>query len=274
MSGGIVTGYDGSPGSEQALRWAVREARERGITLTACLTWLPDLLAPQDETMARRRGEELLTNGLRYATTLLGASRVHPVMVRGSAARALCDLSQEAELVVVGARGHGELPGLLLGSVSWQVAGYAHCPVVVVRGPWRPANRPPGPVVAGVDVAADAPAALAFAFTEAALRDVPLVAVCAQADAIGVIGGACRLEEEFEHLMDVNEKEHPEVSVTRHVVPGGPRTALLTAAACAQLLVVGARGRGGVTGMRLGSVAQGVLQYAPCPVGVVHGTGG
>jgi len=45
---------------------------------------------------------------------------------------------------------------------------------------------------------------------------------------------------------------------------------LLTASADAQLLVVGARGRGGLEQMSLGSVAQAVLQYAPCPVGVVR----
>jgi len=54
------------------------------------------------------------------------------------------------------------------------------------------------------------------------------------------------------------------------VTPGQPRTALLDAASQAQLLVVGARGRGGVKGMLLGSVSQVLLNHASCPVGVVH----
>ena len=58
--------------------------------------------------------------------------------------------------------------------------------------------------------------------------------------------------------------------MVRQVLPGTPRAVLLTASADAQLLVVGARGRGGLEQMSLGSIAQAVLQYAPCPVAVVR----
>jgi nucleotide-binding universal stress UspA family protein len=68
----------------------------------------------------------------------------------------------------------------------------------------------------------------------------------------------------------VEAKEHPEVSVVRQVLPGTPRAALLAAAADAQLLVVGARGRGGFDEMSLGSIAHAVLLYAPSPVAVVR----
>jgi len=57
------------------------------------------------------------------------------------------------------------------------------------------------------------------------------------------------------------------------VLAGTPRAVLLTASADAQMLVVGARGRGGLDEMTLGSVAQTVLQYAPCSVGVVRQAG-
>jgi nucleotide-binding universal stress UspA family protein len=58
--------------------------------------------------------------------------------------------------------------------------------------------------------------------------------------------------------------------VLRQISPGGPRPALLDAAHRAQMLVVGARGLGGVRGMMLGSVSHAVLHHAPCPVAVVH----
>jgi nucleotide-binding universal stress UspA family protein len=74
-------------------------------------------------------------------------------------------------------------------------------------------------------------------------------------------------------IMQYAAKEHPEVSVVRQVLAGAPRAALLTASAGAQLLVVGARGRGGLEQMNLGSIAQAMLQYAPCPVGVVRQAG-
>ena len=56
----------------------------------------------------------------------------------------------------------------------------------------------------------------------------------------------------------------------RQVLPGAPRAALLAAAADAQLLVVGARGRGGFDEMSLGSIAQAMLLYAPGPVAIVR----
>jgi nucleotide-binding universal stress UspA family protein len=78
------------------------------------------------------------------------------------------------------------------------------------------------------------------------------------------------MEEDFDRLMTSREKEHPEITVLRQVTFGAPRSALLTAAAEAQLLVVGARGRDGLEGMSLGSVAGALVHHAPCPVAVVH----
>jgi nucleotide-binding universal stress UspA family protein len=271
---GIVAGYDGSPGAAQALRWAVREAWARTTTLTVCLAWTPDHLELPTGSdlcdLARQHGREILTRGLPYAESVFGPGRVRADLAAGSAARVLCERSRDADMVVLGSRGHGELPGLRLGSVSWQVAGHAAGRVVVVRGAWRPANRPPGPVVLGADGSPAGQAATTFAFEEAELRDVPLVAVCALTDAPGRLGGSRQLEEDFDQMVAGEAKEHPEVSVVRHVLAGAPRAALLTASADAQLLVVGARGRGGLEHMSLGSIAQAVLQYAPCPVGVVR----
>lgn len=271
---GIVAGYDGSPGAAQALRWAAREARARDTALTVCLAWTPDHVELPTETdlcdLARQHGQEILTRGLPYAGSLLGPGRVRADLAGGAAARVLCERSRDADMVVVGSRGHSELPGLRLGSVSWQVAGHASGRVVVVRGPWRPANQPPGPVVAGVDGSPAGRAAIAFAFEEAALRGVPLLAVCALTDAPGRLGEIRRIREDFENLMTDEAKAHPEVSVWHRVLPGTPRAALLAAAAEAQLIVVGARGRGGFDEMNLGSIAHAVLQYAPCPVAVVR----
>jgi nucleotide-binding universal stress UspA family protein len=124
--------------------------------------------------------------------------------------------------------------------------------------------------VLGADGSPAGLAATVFAFEEAELRDVPLVTVCALIDAPGRFGGSRQLEEDFDHLVAAEAKEHPEVSVVRQVLPGAPRAALLSAAADAQLLVVGARGRGGFDEMSLGSIAQAMLLYAPGPVAVVR----
>jgi nucleotide-binding universal stress UspA family protein len=276
---GVLVGYDGSAGSDQALNWAVREAKARDTVLTVCLAWtewyggMPGSVVPPGEVAAdhgRRAAEHVAAEGFRMARDLLGGQSAHFLVIYGSPAAVLCDHSAVADMVVVGARGRGGMSGLLLGSVGVQVAAHAQGRVIVVRGHWQRDGYVPGPVVLGADGSACSRAAAAFAFEEAALRNAPLLAVCALADAPGVLGGAGRLQEGFEQVIGPLEKEHPEVTVLRQVSPGSPRDALLTAAHRAQLVVVGARGLGGIRGMMLGSVSHGVLHHAPCPVAVVH----
>jgi nucleotide-binding universal stress UspA family protein len=274
MTDGIVAGYDGSPGSDEALRWAAREAWARGTALTICLAWpAPDLRQLGDwgaHDRARQLGGEILAQGVRVAGAVPDLTDVRTVLAGGSPAHVLCGRSSAAEMVVVGSRGRGGLAGSLLGSVSWQVACHAQGRVVVVRGLWRPVNQAPGVVVAGVDGSPASQEVLTFAFEEAALHGVPLVAVCALSDAPGKLGGTQRMEEDFSRVLTSQEKEHPEVTVLRQMALGSPRSALLTATAEAQLLVVGSRGLGGLEGMSLGSVAVALLHHSPCPVAVVH----
>jgi len=273
LRNGIVVGYDGSQGSDQALRWAVEETQAHGCTLTACLAWLPPYLAMLDEPavydLAKKRGEEILAAGVRYARSVLGPERVVPLLANGSPALVLREQSATAEMVVLGKRGHGGIAGLALGSVPWQVAGHALGPVVIVRAPRRRANQPRGPVVAGVDGSTASDEVVRFAFREAELRGVPVLAVCALADAPASLGDARRMEADFDRVLGPHEKEYSELTVLRHVSAGSPRTALLEAAAGAQLLVIGPRGRGGLEDIGLGSVAHVVLHHAPCPVAIV-----
>jgi nucleotide-binding universal stress UspA family protein len=274
---GILLGYDGSPGSDEALSWAAREARSRGSVLTVCLAWAPGYPASAAEVaaFARRIGERTLARGLRRAHDLVGSGEIRPLLADGPAATALCELSGDAEMVVVGSRGQGGLAGLLLGSVSSQVAAHARGRVVVVRGHWqRVSGHVAAPIIVGTEGSAASVAAVEFAFEEAALRGTALMAACALADAPGVLGSAGQIRRDFENLIARSEKGHPEVTVRRQITEGSARSALLAAAFEAQMLVVGARGRGGVRGMLLGSVSHTLLQHAPCPVGMVHGTSG
>ena len=278
MTDGIIAGYDGSAGSDEALRWAAREAWARGTALTICLAWpTSDLLQLGDwgtRDRARQLGRDILARGMRLVKAVPDLPDVRSVLAEGPPAHVLCGRSSSAEMVVVGSHGHGGLADSWLGSVAWQVACHGRGRVVVVRGQWRPVNQPPGPVVAGVDGSPASQEALTFAFEEAALRNVPLVAVCALADTPGRLGGMRRMEDDFSRQMTLHEKEHPETTVLRQVTSGTPRSALLTAAAEAQLLVAGSRGLVGVEGMSLGSVAGALVHHSPCPVAVVHPAAG
>ena len=265
---GILVGYDGSPGSEQALRWAAREARWRGTVLTVCHARSPEQAGAvsgdgraSDHLPAT--GDQDLAKALRFAQELMRPGQARPLLAAGPAGRVLCEHSADADMVVVGARGRGGLPGMLLGSVGQQVCAHACGRVVVVRGHWHPAAEyAPGPVVVGADGSAGSRAVIAFATEEAALAAVPLLAVCALSDSPGSLGGASRMQEAFDHEIALREKEYPELTILRQVSLGQPRTALLQATSGAQLLIVGSRGRGGLEGMLLGSVSQAMLHHA------------
>jgi nucleotide-binding universal stress UspA family protein len=273
---GVLAGFDGSPSSEGALTWAVREARARGEPLTVCHAWGPGYPARLGETtaatrIAKRYGERTLGCGMLLARTLTELGQVRSLLAEGPAAAVLCEHSARASVLVVGSRGHSGLAGLLLGSVSGQVATHARAPVVVVRGHWRQVpGYAPQPVVVGADGSQGCGPAIEFAFEEAAFHGTSVLAVCALAGNARAQGDARLITTDFEHQLERCQKEHPDVIVRRHVSDSTARTALLAAARGAQLLVAGSRGRGGLRGMMLGSVSNAVLHHAPCPVAVTH----
>ena len=140
MKGLIVVGVDGSEESKAALRFAVDEARLRGLRLRVVHAWfaypaiadgmpvVPEDWAALGET-ARTFVEQFVAEvAAEHEGVELEAAAVH-----GTAANVLVDESRVADLLVVGSRGHGGFTGLLLGSVSQQCVHHAACPVVVVR---------------------------------------------------------------------------------------------------------------------------------------------
>ncbi len=132
----IVVGADGSPASVDALRWADRQARLTGAVLEAVVCWQYPMVFSGAPVMAeidwRADAETALESAVHQA---LGdrASGVTRRAVQGHPARVLLDESAEADLLVVGSRGHGGFAGMLLGSISEHVVAHARCPVVVVH---------------------------------------------------------------------------------------------------------------------------------------------
>jgi nucleotide-binding universal stress UspA family protein len=137
----IVVGFDGSPGSLAALRWAVEEARVRGVPMQLVAAWAYPVYAytgyiavPPNEAY-EEAARTALADAMEEAKAQLDLDgvEVSSELVNGSATEVLIEASDDAELLVVGPRGRGGFAGLMLGSVSRAVTAHAHCPVVVVH---------------------------------------------------------------------------------------------------------------------------------------------
>jgi nucleotide-binding universal stress UspA family protein len=144
--GTIVVGVDGSEGSLEALRWAADEARLRGAKLVAVHAWsapyapaMPGIgepaALPVDRTVVQQAADEALEASLREAGVPREGIELERAVIEDSPAYALLEQAEDADLLVVGSRGHGRIAGALLGSISQQVAQHAPCPVVIVRAP-------------------------------------------------------------------------------------------------------------------------------------------
>ena len=129
----VVVGIDESEDAAHALRWAATEARSRRASLQVVHAWsLPAVAAyVVDSAPIAAAAGELVEAALAEAG-LADDARIEARVVPGAPAAALLEAAQRADLVVVGSRGHGGFTGLLVGSVSHQVAGHAPCAVVVV----------------------------------------------------------------------------------------------------------------------------------------------
>jgi nucleotide-binding universal stress UspA family protein len=144
---GIVVGIDESDASKDALRWGIEEGRLRKAPVVALHAWEPPIIPPVAAVgpvppaplldlpvvirELKEAAEELV--GVVVREVAGEGSDVRPVAVEGAAASALIDAGEGADLLVVGSRGLGGFKGLLLGSVSLQVAHHAPCPVVIHR---------------------------------------------------------------------------------------------------------------------------------------------
>ncbi|WP_020519443.1 universal stress protein [Catelliglobosispora koreensis] len=271
LAGPIVAGYDGSPGADQALAWAMREAalRDAQLQVVHAIEW-PVYVAPGD--IGWLSGQERLDIAAKLASDAKAATGYtgEVSILDGSATGALCRLSKSAGMVVTGSRGMGYFSGMLIGSTSASVAVHAECTAIVVRG-GKSTPDGPLPVVVGVDESVYSQRAAEFGFAEASARGCDVVAVRAWRpgpDPLGEIDTAER--HALRIALDPARKEYPEVKFSLRLVADRPSAALVEASSEAQLVALGARGTGGFKGMLLGSVGHSLLHHAHCPVAVVR----
>lgn len=290
----IVVAVDGSDAGAAAVAWAANAAAKRSAPLKLVTAYtMPqfmyaDGMIPPQELYDQLEDEamEKINDAREIVTGFDENIEVSYYIGEATPIDLLLQLSEDADIVVMGSRGLGGLSGLVLGSVSSAVVSHAACPVVVVRKDNDvTVENKYGPVVVGVDGSDISRKALDYAFREADARGATLRAVHSWADAqvqtslVGLAAVQSQLDamsaQERKILQDelapMREK-YPEVTVEEVVERDRPIQVLKENSDDAQLLVLGSHGRGGFRGMLLGSTSRALLQYAPCPMMVVRPT--
>lgn len=295
----VVAGVDGSTAGVLAARWAARAATRYGLPLQLVHA-NPPLPASAYPTMGlyidalrkatREEGEQFLSTALAAASEVAPDLKITHWQRVGDPIDVLSLASATARVLVVGATGRTGLTELLAGSTALALPSRAHCPVVVVRQ--RPETPDAAddtdatdvtawPVVVGVAGTPQDDPAVEFAFEQASMLGVELIAVHSWSDS--VLPDLDRVTGRRDDWNAIFERErrtlaeslagylerYPDVTVRPVVVYDRPTRALLDYAATSQLLVVGTRGRGRVTGALLGSTSRAAMKLAPCPVAVV-----
>lgn len=280
----IVAGVDGSDASYHAAGWAGTEAalHHRHLELVTSVNipagWGPVAGATTNEAdWLGKEGERIVAEAARIARSAAPGSleittsvHVEPIIPD------LLARSKQAHMVVVGSRGLGALRRGLIGSVSTSLTRHAYCPVAVIH--YWSATDPVSahkPVLVGVDGSEHSVPALELAFEEAARRKIGLTALHAWSDVpvamqVPMMGWDDSVRQAAhaaltESLAGYRER-YPDVPVRRILVQDRPVRALVDESDNAQLVVVGSHGRGGFTGMLLGSTSHAVLHSVQCPL--------
>lgn len=282
MTGRWVVGIDGSDAAVDALRWAVVHAAGRDVEITALGAFhVPAIMA----LLAAKRGFGVDELGLgataghdvdvAIETTkgdVHGGVQVWPLVVEGPPPHVLVDATVDADLLVIGRTGAGELRHHQLGSVSRYCATHAQAPVAVV--PVGGALDPISEIVVGFDGsdhAADALRwALRFAGNAAQVRVVAAIEVAPWVDEeLSRDRFGDEIDAEEQRITRSLDAIDPDRRAERSIVLKGPRQALAEAHPGADMIVVGTRGHGVIAAGLLGSVSTWLLHDAAVPVVVV-----
>jgi nucleotide-binding universal stress UspA family protein len=271
----IIVGVDGSGASDAAVRWAVRKSIISGAALKLVHIVAAPLVTQtlQPVTMSIERSDERARRIVGDAADMVhrlavgaGASvpTVSSEIYYSAAVPTLIELSRDAEVVVLGTRGHGPLRRGLSSSVSTALLHHAHCPVAVVHDNAEPPAD--APVVVGINCSPHSVVRLAtrIAYKEAAQRRVGLIAVHEWSDSnLFAVPGV-----NWPALRD----EYPAVRVRRVILPEQSARNLAQVAENAQLLVVGSDARGGVSALLPGSLGATLAHCVAIPLIVARQT--
>ncbi|WNM32125.1 universal stress protein [Streptomyces sp. Li-HN-5-11] len=276
----IVVGVDPDPTHRMALAWAADEAARRRLPLRPVHvegvptrgSWPREVPPSWEEwnEALHKAGRQVLEEAADFVTSRHPGLAVDALLAEGDPVWVLREQSRDAAAVVLGSR-HLSRTQEVFGSASVALPVMAHtrCPLVVVPEPEH-ITQDPAYYVVGVDGSEHSAAAVDVAFEEAALRGARLRALFVwEAGPLRVFDEHGPQEECRRLLSEIvagRRARFPEVDLRQELVVGHPVHVLTDASAHALGVVVGTRGHGGFTGMLLGSVSQGVLHHARCPV--------
>ncbi|WP_329461675.1 universal stress protein [Streptomyces sp. NBC_01431] len=276
----IVVGVDPDPSKRLAIAWAADEADRRGLPVRLVHAqgvptggYRSGKVRPSWEEWNRtlhEAGAEALKEAVAFVESRRPTVEVSTMLAEGEPAWVLRDEARNASLVVVGSWHLSTRREMFTSaSVVLPLSAHAPCPVVVVPEPEH-ITQEPAYFVVGVDGSPHAAAAVDVAFEAAALRGANLRALYVwHPPLLGVLDEDAAVRECRRVLSETvagRTARYPGVELHHEVVLGHPVRVLTEASEHALGLVVGTRGHGGFTGMLLGSVSQGVLHHARCPV--------
>jgi nucleotide-binding universal stress UspA family protein len=267
----IIVGVDGSAEAEAAAKWAVREAelREDDVLLVHAyeVPLLPSSGMAAAIAQGRQERQALLD---KVAGTLAVPPRMHldQRIEIDSPESLLPQLSERAELTVLG-QDHRALSGRMpLGHTASTVASMSRHPVVAVPRGWTAPADDRRPIAVAIDGLHSSSSTLSFAFTEASLRQAPVLVVhSAPLSELAIGEQDTRLN--LAEILAGWKADYPNIDVETILLAGPPRDTVATVSADAQLLVVGVPYRGREFTRWVRSVARAVLDRASCPVAVI-----
>ncbi|WEV65394.1 universal stress protein [Bifidobacterium sp. ESL0764] len=281
----ILVGVDGSQASYKATWWAANYAKHAGLMLQiVCAYSLPSYAAVSfdstytsmgDDNAAHIDAQEILSKAKAIADEQ--GVEAQTLIVTGDPSSVFVELSRNYNLIVIGNRGKGGLAERLLGTTSSSLPAYAYCPIIVVPytdddGKTMHLNNTIKRVAVGIDASAWGLKALQIAADLSADRGAELDVIDAVAGLQGVSdedGVYDSYMEDLETQIAPVREAHPELKITKTIVPESAVSALTKASYDHDIVVVGSRGKGGFTGLLVGSTSQGLIQHAAGPVYVV-----
>lgn len=280
----VVVGVD-VEGSSAAVEWAVLDAKARGTSLTIVSAyswwdtyrWFPWYGEPPyaERDRLQKAAEDAIEHYVRAAGKIAPDVTVNGVAIDGDTIPVLIAESSRSSSIVLGSRRLGAVGSIVLGSVGSAVAPRAHAPVVVVREPAGDA-REHAQVVVGVDGSDSSSAPLKFGFDYASRHRLGLKAIlCTAPDILATMQWrgepppSERAQAWLSEALAGWQEQYPDVALQSGVRRAHPVEGLVEESTAEALLVVGTRGRYALAGTLLGSVSQGVLHHAVCPVAVI-----